>query len=110
MNQKIFDLIKQATKVYPPDWNTTESLEEFDKLKFAELIVRECADVVLKWKSEPFPYDPEFGAKIIKEHFGIEDSKGWVCPLCDTDRTRAACPKGHSAAITGECPMVVEAQ
>ena len=40
--------------------------------KFAELIVRECADVVSGWKSEPFPYDPEFGARLIKEHFGVE--------------------------------------
>ena len=39
---------------------------------FAELIVRECANEILKWKSEPFPYDPEFGAKLIKDHFGIK--------------------------------------
>lgn len=38
----------------------------------AELIVRECANVILEWKSEPFPYDPEFGAKLVKEHFGVQ--------------------------------------
>ena len=45
----------------------------FDHEKFAELIVKECANEILKWKSEPFPYDPEFGAKLIKEHFGIKE-------------------------------------
>lgn len=49
-------------------WIRADDLE-----KFAELIVRECANEILKWKSEPFPYDPEFGAKLIKEHFGIEE-------------------------------------
>lgn len=32
---------------------------------------------------------------------------GWVCGKCGTDRTKAACPKGHSAALTGDCPMAV---
>lgn len=41
--------------------------------KLAELIVNECANEILKWKSEPFPYDPEFGARLIKEHFGVEE-------------------------------------
>jgi hypothetical protein len=31
---------------------------------------------------------------------------GWMCSKCGTDRTKAPCPKGHSAALTGECPMV----
>ena len=39
---------------------------------FAESIVRECADQLIKWKNEPFPYDPEFGARLIKQHFGVE--------------------------------------
>ena len=39
---------------------------------FAESIVRECADQLIKWKNEPFPYDSEFGARLIKQHFGVE--------------------------------------
>ena len=39
---------------------------------FAELIVTECANELIRWKDEPFPYDPEFGARLIKDHFGIE--------------------------------------
>ena len=41
--------------------------------RFAELIVRECANELIKWKDEPFPYDPEFGARLIKQHFGVEE-------------------------------------
>jgi hypothetical protein len=40
--------------------------------KFAELIVQECANELIKCKDEPFPYDPEFGAKLIKQHFRVE--------------------------------------
>ena len=41
--------------------------------KFAELIVRECAEVLLKWKGEPFPFDENLAANLIKEHFGVEE-------------------------------------
>ena len=50
--------------------------ESGDKLfveKFAQLIVRECASELIRWKDEPFPYDPEFGAKLIRKHFGVEE-------------------------------------
>lgn len=40
---------------------------------FAKLVVNECADELLKWKSEPFPLDPEVAAKTIKKHFGVDD-------------------------------------
>ena len=35
----------------------------------------------------------------------LDRAAGWTCPKCGTDRTKAACPKGHSAALTGDCPM-----
>jgi hypothetical protein len=41
--------------------------------KFAELIVLECANELIRWKNEPFPYDPEFGAKLIRDHFGLDN-------------------------------------
>jgi hypothetical protein len=40
--------------------------------KFGELIVQECAEVLLKWKGEPFPFDENLAASLIKEHFGIK--------------------------------------
>jgi hypothetical protein len=40
--------------------------------KFAELIVNECARVLLAWKTEPFPFDEDVAADLIREHFGVE--------------------------------------
>lgn len=67
MNERIQQLAEYATTEEFDGW------KYFDKEKFAELIVKECANEILKWKSEPFPYDPEFGAKLIKEHFGVKE-------------------------------------
>jgi hypothetical protein len=67
MNERIKELAKEARLL------TGWPVGEVEFQKFAELIVRECANEILKWKSEPFPYDPEFGAKLIKEHFGIKE-------------------------------------
>lgn len=75
MNEQIRVLADQATDVIEivnPDTGITHTREFFDKEKFAELIVQECANLMLEWKSEPFPLDPEFAAKIIKEHFGVK--------------------------------------
>jgi len=71
MNERIRLLAEQATSYIDPSANDGVCWH-FDKEKFAELIVKECANEILKLKSEPFPYDPEFGAKLIKEHFGVE--------------------------------------
>ena len=73
MNERIKELERQATETVKCGLNGTSTTESFNRKKFAELIVRECANEILKWKSEPFPYDPEFGAKLIKEHFGIKE-------------------------------------
>ena len=71
MNERIKVLAEQAGFI---DRGTNHTAYmNFDHEKFAELIVKECANEILKWKSEPFPYDPEFGAKLIKEHFGIKE-------------------------------------
>ena len=67
MNERIKELATQARLL------TGWPVGEVEYQKFAELIVKECANEILKWKSEPFPYDPEFGAKLIKEHFGIKE-------------------------------------
>ena len=131
MNEQIQKLYDQADKfasqnrvqnIDAPGNNYFELFHE----KFAELIVRECA-ALAKSKSEHIQsmltddrgdqaqihslawQFEEFGYKI-KKHFGVEERKGWVCPKCGVDRTREACPKGHTAAITGDCPMTATAQ
>ena len=67
MNKRIREL---AEKSYIYDRQNDSSF--FNKELFAELIVRECASELIRWKDEPFPYDPEFGAKLIKQHFGVD--------------------------------------
>jgi len=73
MNERIRELEKQATEEVMRNTPSFLVTNEMWKEKFAELIVRECTDVVLQWKSEPFPMDPEFAARLIKEHFGVEE-------------------------------------
>jgi hypothetical protein len=68
MNQRIKELAEQAG--YSKDYLEIGLPSNMEK--FAELIVRECANELIKWKDEPFPYDPEFGAKLIKQHFRVE--------------------------------------
>ena len=79
MNPRILELREQASQWVvanhqPQDPNTL-SQKEIDQRylmyeeKFAELIVRECVEVV-KWTPSQFPND-EY-VKNIKEHFGVE--------------------------------------
>ncbi len=69
MNERIKELAKEAAR----EMNETGTYSEpkFQE-KFAELVVRECADVLLKWKGEPFPFDEDLAANLIKEHFGVK--------------------------------------
>jgi len=63
MNQRIQELIRQSTN---------EVNSEFDKEKFAELIVRDCA--VVARNNTPYSEELEYGRKIsnrIKIHFGL---------------------------------------
>ncbi|MFM9423542.1 MAG: hypothetical protein RIR06_2003 [Bacteroidota bacterium] len=88
MNQRIQELIKQAEKYAEEksSWrgDNTEWRNEFEgifKEKFAELIVRECADVILEeMKRTPQVHDYwgpywdglDSAQKMITKHFGVE--------------------------------------
>ena len=63
MNERIRELAEKCVGDRP--YNNS-----FDYEKFAELIVRECVEVV-KWTPSQFPND-EY-VKNIKEHFGVEE-------------------------------------
>lgn len=71
MNEQIKQLAEHAGSTHKQNLGVyqfyTDELE-----KFAELIIQECANELLKWKSEPFPLDPESAARIIKDHFGVK--------------------------------------
>ena len=120
MNERIIKLANEANK----DIGYTFKMEEAKQLhelmdKFAELIVKECAHVAVFKDSGTVATADVAGhmaagrsiaAKLIKEHFGIEERKGWVCPKCGADRTKIACPLGFGASVDGRCPMTATAQ
>jgi len=67
MNERVKQLWDTAAKLESdPSWEGQTKFME----KFAELIVRECMEVV-KWTPSIFPND-EY-VKNIKEHFGVEE-------------------------------------
>ena len=73
MNERILELMTKAgfdvekLRMYPGGWPREDLLVLQD---FAELIVRECIEVV-KWTPSQFPND-EY-VKNIKERFGVEE-------------------------------------
>jgi len=67
MNERIIELAEQAG-AGPSKWYTDPDVLE----KFAELIVRECAEVITetRWHLPPTQQQIAVG---IKEHFGVEE-------------------------------------
>ena len=65
MNERIKELVEQATECYSNGQERT-----FDKEKFAELIVRECANVA---NSGIDPAESHLIGNDILEHFGVEE-------------------------------------
>jgi hypothetical protein len=49
MNERIRELINEATCFKEGDTEGKYDIEVFDKEKFAELIVRKCAELVQQW-------------------------------------------------------------
>ena len=76
MSNRINQLIEECTSVYDDiiydgrdtRWKTTEY---FDKQKFAELIVRECAEIA---NAGIDPAESHLIGNDILEHFGVEES------------------------------------
>jgi hypothetical protein len=71
MNERIDDLYKQARQEAGHANGFDATLQDVYQ-KFAEMIVQACADELIKWKDEPFPYNPEFGASLIKSLFDVK--------------------------------------
>ena len=84
MNERIRKLIEQATtkrEFYPEGCNGYPKYRyDFDQEKFAELIVRECAEISeqSQWSEAKGEYYEGFNEAMIyvsnkiKEHFGVE--------------------------------------
>ena len=123
MNKRIKELFGQALDAAVPyTWHNLDHVEvEKVAKQFAELIVQECLaygkltqlQTVVNG-SEEYNAGREMGIEVfmnqIKQHLGVTEHTGWMCSKCGVDRTREPCPLGHTAAITGDCPMTVSAQ
>ena len=109
MNERIKELAEQAG-IGPWGITIDKSTEIFQK--FAELIVKECIEIAQDRANFPGfpPNDVNDIIDEIREHFGVEECRGWVCPKCGVDRTKDVCPQGHMAAVEGKCPMIGVAQ
>jgi len=67
MNERIQELYREAEKSVAFLSNSKESKQLIIREKFAELIVRECIDVM-----KQNDYHGEWLGERIKEHFGVE--------------------------------------
>ena len=68
MNERIRELERQATETVKCGLNGTSTTESFNRKKFAELIVRECAKRVDYWESRQGEH-----ADDLLKHFGVEE-------------------------------------
>jgi len=76
MNERIRQLLNEATVGLEPDLSPQRTVTLNEMEKFAELIVRECAESL--WTEECYTSDlalKEFekNSKKIKLHFGVEE-------------------------------------
>ena len=72
MNQRIRELINEATSFKEGLIEGKHDIELFDKEKFAELIVQECASRVDNILREKKDGGGTMGDEI-REHFGVEE-------------------------------------
>lgn len=73
MNERIRELEKQATTVVE-GWSDecgTTRYYEFDRRKFAELIIQECQFAIVSRTDLP-KHERKLYNNVLKEHFGIE--------------------------------------
>ena len=69
MNERIRELAEQSGLIAPYG-SDHEGLRDFDYRKFAELIVRECAQFIFVLDAEPVSH--KSAARMLQEHFGVE--------------------------------------
>jgi hypothetical protein len=70
MNATIKKLIKQSTTIR---YSGPGEIEEFDKEKFAELIVKECAGIASEYDAPKMSGPGMIIANRIESHFGVEE-------------------------------------
>lgn len=72
MNSRLEDLMYRAGLTAQGCWDSMDDYDQKAIEKFAELIVRECAEIVeeTRWMVPP---SQEQIARSIKQHFGVEE-------------------------------------
>ena len=71
MNERIRELAEQCYQIEDPRGRFPK--EVFNQEKFAELIVRECLEIVNRKEYSYHGADPLWEtAELIKEHFGVD--------------------------------------
>ena len=74
MNERILELINEATSFKEGLIEGKYDIEVFDKEKFAELIVRECANMAESFHHHQYDFTGNLELhEFIKEHFGVEE-------------------------------------
>jgi hypothetical protein len=75
MNERIKQLLGQAyDEAVPETWTTLSSLQQGRIYeKFAELIVRECIDIVSPYAVRMENFDGGHPIADLKKHFGVEE-------------------------------------
>ena len=74
MNERIRELINEVTSFKEGDTEGKYDIEVFDKEKFAELIVRECANMAESFHHHQYDFTGNLELhEFIKEHFGVEE-------------------------------------
>jgi len=75
MNKRIRELIDKATTIEEHGWGA--SYENFDKAKFAQLIVAECLGIVddaeRGGSNDIWDNAVKFIRRDLQEHFGVEE-------------------------------------
>ena len=69
MNDKIRELAKQCRYTYESDRGV---YQEFDEQKFAELLIRECANLNFRSTGFVTSEGEDMVRSMIKQHFGVE--------------------------------------
>ena len=74
MNERIVDLYEQASLFASEEENPTKSYKDRVMIKFAELIVRECANMAESFHHHQYDFTGNLELhEFIKEHFGVEE-------------------------------------
>lgn len=104
MNERIRELAEQAGFNDMGIWNII-GIQEYHE-KFAELIIEDACRALNPMLRDMISRGQ--GQDLIRQHFN--QRPGYICSKCGIDRTKNVCPKGHMAAVTGDCPMIGTAQ